>query len=92
MAREHLKSLRESVHDQAGHFQPQADLLSSRDPVWDCVEAARFLKIHPVTVKRLARQGALPAFRIGNRWRFRPSELDAWARSAIGSSHSLRRE
>jgi len=62
------------------------------EPVWDCDAAARFLSIHPSTVKRMAREGKLPAFRIGNRWRFRPSELDAWARSAVPSSHSLRRE
>lgn len=62
------------------------------EPVWDCLEAARFLCIHPATVKRLARAGKLPGFRIGNRWRFRPSELDAWARSTVRSAHSLRRE
>lgn len=62
------------------------------EPVWDCHDASRFLHIHPATVKRLAREEELPAFRIGNRWRFRPSELDAWARSAVLSSHSLRRE
>src|ERR1700747_1654524 len=63
-----------------------------REPVWDCEEAAVFLRIHPKTVKRLASIGSLPGFRIGNRWRFRPSELDAWARSGILSNHSLRRE
>lgn len=62
-----------------------------REPVWDCEEAAVFLRIHPKTVKRLASAGSLPGFRIGNRWRFRPSELDAWARSGILSNHSLRR-
>jgi excisionase family DNA binding protein len=61
------------------------------EPVWNCKEAARFLRIHPVTVKRLARACILPGFRIGNRWRFRPSELDLWARSAVLSQHSLRR-
>jgi len=67
-----------------GEFHPEA--------VWDCHDASRFLRIHPATVKRLAREEELPAFRIGNRWRFRPSELDAWARSKVPSSHSLRRE
>jgi excisionase family DNA binding protein len=62
------------------------------EPVWDCHQAARFLCIHQATVKRLAREGKLPAFRIGNRWRFRPSELDSWARSTVPSTHSLRRE
>ena len=67
-----------------GEFHPEA--------VWDCGEASRFLRIHPATVKRMAREGKLPGFRIGNRWRFRPSELDAWARSKVPSSNSLRRE
>jgi excisionase family DNA binding protein len=62
------------------------------EPVWDPNQAAEFLKFHPTTVKRMAREGSLPAFRIGNRWRFRPSELDAWARSKVISSHSLRRD
>jgi len=31
----------------------------------DSEEAGRFLRIHPVTVKRLARNGRLPGFRIG---------------------------
>jgi excisionase family DNA binding protein len=62
------------------------------EPVWDCHAVSDFLRIHPATVKRLARQGRPPGFRIGNRWRFRRSELDAWAHSAVPSSHSLRRE
>jgi excisionase family DNA binding protein len=62
------------------------------EPLLDCDEAARFLRIHPSTVKRYARTGRLPGFRVGNRWRFRPSELDDWARSAVLSRHSLRRE
>jgi excisionase family DNA binding protein len=61
-------------------------------PVWDCHEASRFLRIHPATVKRMAREGTLPGFRIGNRWRFRHSELDAWARPEVLSAHSLRRK
>src|ERR1035441_4958288 len=42
-------------------------------------EAANFLRISPVTVKKMAREGDLPAHPIGNgirkRWRFRISEL-----------------
>jgi excisionase family DNA binding protein len=66
--------------------------IKSIEPVWSCLEAANFLHLHPATMKRMAREGKLPAFRIGNRWRFRPSELDAWARSTVISAHSLRRE
>ena len=38
-------------------------------------EAAKYLGIHPSTVRRLARRGELPAFRIGKLWRFEPAEL-----------------
>jgi excisionase family DNA binding protein len=62
------------------------------EQVWDCQQAARFLRIHPATVKRLARGGRLPGFRVGNRWRFRFSDLDDWAHAEVISRHSLRRE
>jgi len=68
------------------------DGITHPDQVWDCQQAARFLRIHPKTVKRLARGGQLPGFRIGNRWRFRSSDLDDWAHSELSSPHSLRRE
>jgi excisionase family DNA binding protein len=68
------------------------DLNVRAESLLDSEEAGRFLRIHPVTVKRLARSGRLPGFRIGNRWRFRFSDLDDWAHSAVLSRHSLRRE
>ena len=76
----------------ASQMLANADGISQPDQVWDCEQAARFLRIHPATVKRLARRGRLPGFRVGNRWRFRSSDLDDWAHSAIISPHSLRRE
>jgi excisionase family DNA binding protein len=54
-------------------------------------EAAALLQIHPKTLQRLARQGVIPAFRIGDLWRFRASAMDEWLRSRLGStSHSCR--
>jgi len=39
-------------------------------------EAAKMLKIHPETVRRLAREGKLPgAYRVGGQWRFDPGCL-----------------
>jgi excisionase family DNA binding protein len=61
-------------------------------PVWDCIEAGTFLRLHRKTVKRMARLGDLPAMRIGNRWRFRPDQLDNWLRTQVPSSNSLRRK
>ena len=47
-------------------------------PLWDANKAARFLGIHPVTVCEFARQGRIPAIKVGKVWRFRPSSLKRW--------------
>jgi excisionase family DNA binding protein len=61
------------------------------EPVWDCAEAARFLRLHPKTVKRLARLGQIPGRQLGRRWFFRPSDLDAILRSDVNSSEKANR-
>jgi excisionase family DNA binding protein len=56
-----------------------------------CEEAAVFVRVHPKTVKRMARSGELPGhFRFG-RWFFYATELDYWMRTELHSSrHSCR--
>jgi excisionase family DNA binding protein len=56
-----------------------------------CEEAAALVRVHPKTVKRMARSGNLPGhFRFG-RWFFYASELDCWMRTELHSSrHSCR--
>lgn len=39
-------------------------------------EVAEFLRIHPYTVRRLARAGKLPGFRVGGQWRFDKKQID----------------
>jgi len=39
-------------------------------------EVAKYLRIHSYTVKRLARVGKLPGFKIGGQWRFDKSQID----------------
>jgi excisionase family DNA binding protein len=41
-------------------------------------EAALYLHCHPSTLYRLAKCGAIPAFRVGGSWRFHGGELDRW--------------
>lgn len=43
------------------------------------IEAGRRLKIHPETVKRLCRQGDLPATKIRNTWLINRVTLDNFA-------------
>lgn len=54
-------------------------------------DLAGFLQIHPKTLLRMAREGKIPAHPFGDgqrkRWRFLLSEVDAWMRSRVQSSH-----
>jgi len=45
-------------------------------------EAAKHLKIGKSTIYRLAREGDLPAHRMGRVWRFDVDELDAWVKNS----------
>lgn len=38
-------------------------------------EGARILGVHPDTLRRLIKQGQIPALRVGRSWRLRPSDL-----------------
>ena len=50
-------------------------------------EIAELLAVHPETVRRYAKTGEIPSFKVGNRFRFFPSEVrehltrprDPWA-------------
>ena len=41
-------------------------------------EVSKFLRVHRSTVYRLVRNGELPAFKVGDQWRFNKSQVDQW--------------
>ena len=47
------------------------------DALMTSIEAAAFLKVHPTTLRRLAAQGRVPAFKVGKDWRYHRLELEA---------------
>jgi len=53
---------------------PQKEILTAE-------EVAKYLRIHPYTVKRLARTGKLPGFKVGGQWRFRKDDIDKWSKA-----------
>ncbi len=59
--------------------------ISSLEPFVNALEAGTFVKLHPATVQRLAREGVLPGHPVGNgarkHWRFLLSELRVWLAS-----------
>jgi excisionase family DNA binding protein len=41
-------------------------------------QVARYLKVDKFTIYRLITQRRIPAFRVGNQWRFKRTIIDAW--------------
>lgn len=50
----------------------------------DVIEAAGALKVHPETVKRLIREGKLPALKFGNKWLIERDKLNFFAGTYTG--------
>lgn len=50
-------------------------------PLWDVKDVARFLKYNPSTVRSMARNKELPAFKVGREWRFVQSDVIAFLNS-----------
>lgn len=48
------------------------------DEIMTIEEVARYLSLHELTVRRLAREGEIPAFKIGRQWRVKKDLLDRW--------------
>lgn len=49
-------------------------------------EVAEYLNIHPLTVHRYAREGKIPAFKIGTDWRFHRKYLQKWIKQKLAYS------
>jgi len=47
-------------------------------PIMTIVEVAEYLGLHELTVRRLAREGAIPALKLGRQWRVKRDLLEAW--------------
>jgi excisionase family DNA binding protein len=41
-------------------------------------DVAKYLSLHPLTVRRLAKDGEIPAFKVGRQWRVKRALLDRW--------------
>ena len=54
-------------------------------------EVAKVLQLHPFTVTRLAREGKLPAFKVGGVWRFRKDRFEKWVEERTNGKDKRRR-
>ena len=49
-------------------------------------EVAKALRLHEYTIRRLCREGKIPAFKVGGQWRFRKDEIDKWGKKQRSQS------
>jgi excisionase family DNA binding protein len=54
--------------------------------VMDIRQASHYLGISPDTLYKYASEAFIPAFKLGNRWRFKKSRLDEWMDQQSGIS------
>jgi excisionase family DNA binding protein len=59
--------------------------------VMDIRQAAEYLGISGDTLYRYASEGFVPAFKLGNRWRFRKNLLDNWMDEKSGVKPAAQR-
>jgi len=52
-------------------------------------EVAKSVKLHPYTVRRLCREGKIPAFKFGGQWRFKKDVLDKWLEEQMNKKRGL---
>ena len=55
-------------------------------------EVAKSLKLHPFTVARLAREGKIPAFKVGGVWRFKKDQFERWIVSQTANNQRSRKK
>jgi excisionase family DNA binding protein len=61
----------------------------SQDKFMTTKEVAQYLRVDQYTIYRLVTQKKIPAFKIGNQWRFKRSVLERWLKTKmnISSAH-----
>lgn len=53
-------------------------------------EACKYLKMSKVTLYRHARNGVIPAFKVGGSWKFNKSSLDNWIQQRVKEDTAAR--
>ena len=48
-------------------------------------DLSEYFRVHPSTVYRLLRHGKLPAFKVGNDWRFSREAIERWEEQQLTS-------
>ena len=60
----------------------------SLEPLLTVDEVADYLNVNKFTVYRLLAQKGLPAFKVGNQWRFNKEMIEAWLMKGANNPRS----
>ena len=63
---------------ESGKAQRPRGRAGALEPYLTSEDLAAYLRLNVKTVYRLTKAGKIPAVRVGHRWRFRKSQIDAW--------------
>ena len=77
--------------DTAGRPVPGQDQNLYDRRLLDVRDLASIFKCHRETIKRLARSGELPAFKLLKHWYVRPEDLELYLADKVESTRHLRR-
>jgi excisionase family DNA binding protein len=58
----------------------------AQDEFMTTKEVAQYLRVDQYTIYRLVSQKKIPAFKIGNQWRFKRSVLERWLKTKMNTS------
>lgn len=66
--------------------------MTSPREVMNVREASEYLGVSPDTLYRYVYEDRIPAFKLGNRWKFKKTILDRWIERKISRSGNRRRK
>lgn len=64
--------------------------MESRE-VMNLRQASQYLGVSPDTLYRYVSDGQIPAFKLGNRWKFKKTILDRWMETKMSQARPARR-
>jgi excisionase family DNA binding protein len=63
------------------------DMADFGSPVLTLAEASRFIRVSEKTLGTMARDGRIPAQKVGREWRFRQCALEEWLKGTARAGH-----
>jgi excisionase family DNA binding protein len=63
--------------------------MAKNNEILTAKQVAEYLHIHPLTVHRYAREGRIPAFKLGTDWRFHKKYIEKWIKQKVSSNSAI---